>query len=166
MPLAFSPPLFSLGSDDCGIDAACKLSRATNFTLTTIDCACLIRGGFWQLSQSGLEPRSFTLTPWLFASRQAHIAKLYGVKNPVNNEETMRTGYLFPAGTLTHTSPLLKASRATQVRVQWKCQLFSFCEKKQNKTVMVSMMYGEVDLKNSSVQSWDKPDHFSSKPCF
>lgn len=85
---ARSPLLFSLGSDDCRIDAACKLSRATNFTLTTIDCACLIRGGFWQLSQSGSEPKSFTLTPWLFAPSRAHIAKLYGVKNPINNEET------------------------------------------------------------------------------
>lgn len=77
-----SHPLFSLGHDDCGIDAACKLSRATNFTLTTIDCRCLIRGGFWQLSQSGLEPKSFTLTLWLFAPCRVHIAKLYGVKNP------------------------------------------------------------------------------------
>lgn len=74
--------LFSLGYDDCGIDAACKLSRATNFTLTTIDCGRLIRGGFWQLSQSGLEPKSFTLTLWLFAPCRVHIAKLYGVKNP------------------------------------------------------------------------------------
>lgn len=134
MPLAFSPPLFSLGSDDCGIDAACKLSRATNFTLTTIDCACLIQGVFWQLSQSGLEPRSFTLTPWLFASRQAHIAKLYGVKNPVNNEETMRTGYLFPAGKeIALLTPPHYSKRREQPRLECSGNASSFHFAKKTK---------------------------------
>lgn len=43
------PHYFHQSSDDCGIDAARKLSRATNFTLTTIDWGCLIRVGFWTI---------------------------------------------------------------------------------------------------------------------
>lgn len=56
------PPLFPLGSDDCEIAADCKLSRATNFALKTIDCSGLIRGFFDNYHNQNLSPDNL---PWL-----------------------------------------------------------------------------------------------------